>query len=192
WLKVEGTDLNGPIVKFLSDEEKAGILERAEATDGDLLLFVADKTSIVYDSLGALRLMLGKSLNLIDESLFNFLWMTDSPLLESDETEITYVAPHQPFTMTHSYDVEKLQTEAESARAISYDIVLNGYERGAGSLRNYKPEQQEKMFDVLGFSKESREEQFGFLLEALEQDRKSTRLNCSHVSISYAVFCLTK
>ncbi|HLR80564.1 MAG TPA: aspartate--tRNA ligase [Bacillota bacterium] len=168
WLKVEGTDLNGPIVKFLSDEEKAGILERAEATDGDLLLFVADKTSIVYDSLGALRLMLGKSLNLIDESLFNFLWITDWPLLEYDETEKRYVAAHHPFTMVHPDDVEKLQTEPESARAIAYDIVLNGYELGGGSLRNYKREQQEKMFDVLGFSKESREEQFGFLLEALE------------------------
>src|SRR5699024_9231808 len=154
WLKVEGTDLNGPIVKFLSDEEKAGILERAEATDGDLLLFVADKTSIVYDSLGALRLMLGKSLNLIDESLFNFLWITDWPLLEYDETEKRDVAAHHPFTMVHPDDVEKLQTEPESARAIAYDIVLNGYELGG--------------------------------------DRKSTRLNSSHVSISYAVFCLKK
>src|SRR5699024_1893130 len=153
------------IVKFLSDEEKAGILERAEATDGDLLLFVADKTSIVYDSLGALRLMLCKSLNLIDESLFNFLWITDWPLLEYDENEKRYVAYLHPFTMVHHDNVEKLQTEPDSARAIAYDIVLNGYELGGGSLRNYKREQQEKMFDVLGFSKESREEQFGFLLE---------------------------
>lgn len=168
WLKIEKGDVTGPIAKFLSDEEKSGIMERAEATDGDLLLFVADKTSIVYDSLGELRLMLGKSLQLIDESVFNFLWITDWPLLEYDEKEKRYVAAHHPFTMAHPDDLDKLTTEPENARAIAYDIVLNGYELGGGSLRNYKREQQEKMFDVLGFSKESREEQFGFFLEALE------------------------
>lgn len=168
WLKIEKGDVTGPIAKFLSDEEKSGIMERAEATDGDLLLFVADKTSIVYDSLGELRLMLGKSLQLIDESVFNFLWITDWPLLEYDEKEKRYVAAHHPFTMAHPDDLDKLATEPENARAIAYDIVLNGYELGGGSLRNYKREQQEKMFDVLGFSKESREEQFGFFLEALE------------------------
>ncbi|HEX6595128.1 MAG TPA: aspartate--tRNA ligase [Bacillota bacterium] len=168
WLKIEKGDVTGPIAKFLSDEEKSGIMERAEATNGDLLLFVADKTSIVYDSLGELRLMLGKSLQLIDESVFNFLWITDWPLLEYDEKEKRYVAAHHPFTMAHPDDLDKLATEPENARAIAYDIVLNGYELGGGSLRNYKREQQEKMFDVLGFSKESREEQFGFFLEALE------------------------
>ncbi|MUK87008.1 aspartate--tRNA ligase [Ornithinibacillus sp. L9] len=168
WLKVEGDDLKGPIAKFITDEEKAGLMERANAKDGDLLLFGADKTSIVYDSLGALRLKLGKDLNLIDESKFNFLWVTDWPLLEYDESLGRYTAAHHPFTMPVEEDVEKLSTDPGSVRAIAYDLVLNGYELGGGSLRIYKREQQDKMFEVLGFSKEQAEEQFGFLLDALE------------------------
>ncbi|WP_106498528.1 aspartate--tRNA ligase [Lentibacillus sp. Marseille-P4043] len=168
WLKLEGSELKGPIAKFLSDDEKDGLITRAEATDGDLLLFCADKTTVVYDSLGALRLKLGKELQLIDESKFNFLWVTDWPLLEYDEDAERYFAAHHPFTMPVEADMAKLTTDPGSVRAVAYDLVLNGYELGGGSLRNYKREQQDKMFEVLGFTKEAAEEQFGFLLDALE------------------------
>lgn len=168
WLKLENDDLNGPIAKFLSDEEKSGIIQRAEAADGDLLLFVADKRAIVLNSLGALRLKLGMQLNLIDEDAFNFLWVTDWPLLEYDEELERFTAVHHPFTMPVEEDLVKLGTDPGSVRAHAYDIVLNGYELGGGSLRICKREQQEKMFEVLGFSKEARDEQFGFLLDALE------------------------
>lgn len=168
WIKVEEDGLNSPIAKFLSEEEIAGILERANAKPGDLLLFVADKTSIVYDSLGALRLKLGKMLNLIDESKFNFLWVVDWPLFEYDETAGRYTAAHHPFTMPVEEDLDKLTTDPTSVRANAYDIVLNGYELGGGSLRIYKRDVQEKMFEALGFTKEEAEEQFGFFLDALE------------------------
>lgn len=168
WLKVEGKEVTGPIAKFLTDDEKTGLIERADATDGDLLLFGADKSSVVYDSLGALRLKLGKELDLIDESKFNFLWVTDWPLLEYDEDEERYFAAHHPFTMPVEGDLDKLETDPGSVRANAYDLVLNGYELGGGSLRNYRRDQQDKLFEVLGFTPEEAEEQFGFLLEALE------------------------
>src|SRR5690625_168161 len=168
WLKVEGDTVKGPIVKFLSDEETAGIRERADAKDGDLLVFVADQTNVVYDSLGALRLKLGKDLQLIDEDKFNYLWVVDWPLLEYDGTLKRYSAAHHPFTMPIESDIDKLTTDPGKVTANAYDLVLNGYELGGGSLRIYQRELQEKMFDVLGFTKEEAEEQFGFLLEALE------------------------
>ncbi|MBP1947638.1 aspartate--tRNA ligase [Virgibacillus litoralis] len=168
WLKVEGDELKGPIAKFLTDEEKTGLVNQASADDGDLLLFGSDKTSVVYDSLGALRLKLGKELQLIDKSKFNFLWVTDWPLLEYDEGLERYCAAHHPFTMPVEEDLDKLVTDPGSTRANAYDLVLNGYELGGGSLRIHKKEQQDKMFEVLGFTKEEASEQFGFLLEALE------------------------
>src|SRR5699024_10334870 len=168
WLKIESDDMKGPIAKFLSQEEKNAIAEKAEAQEGDLLLFVADNTAIVYNSLGALRLKLGKKLNLIDDSKFNFLWVTDWPLLEYDEILGRFFAAHHPFTRPVEEDLDKLDSDPASVRANAYDLVLNGYELGGGSLRNYKRNQQDKMFDVLGFTKESANEQFGFLLEALE------------------------
>lgn len=168
WLKLEGDELKGPIAKFITAEEKQGLVERAEASEGDLLLFVADKTSVVYDSLGALRLKLGKELGLIDESKFNFLWVTDWPLLEYDEELGRYFAAHHPFTMPFEEDFEKLKTDPSSVRANAYDLVLNGYELGGGSIRIYKRDVQNEMFKVLGFTEEEAEEQFGFLLEALE------------------------
>ncbi|WP_096270679.1 aspartate--tRNA ligase [Paucisalibacillus globulus] len=168
WLKVEEEELKGPIAKFISDEEKQGLFERANAENGDLLLFVADKTSVVYDSLGALRLKLGKENGLIDESKFNFLWVTDWPLLEYDEELGRYFAAHHPFTMPFEEDFEKLSTDPKSVRANAYDLVLNGYELGGGSIRIYKREVQNEMFKVLGFTEEEAEAQFGFLLEALE------------------------
>ncbi|AIF43335.1 aspartate--tRNA ligase [Virgibacillus sp. SK37] len=168
WLKVEGDELKGPIAKFLTEEEIQGLKNTAAAEDGDLLLFGSDKTSIVYDSLGALRIKLGKDLELIDQSKFNFLWVTDWPLLEYDEDAKRYFAAHHPFTSPVEEDIEKLSIDPGSVRANAYDLVLNGYELGGGSIRIYKKELQDKMFSVLGFSEEEAQAQFGFLLEALE------------------------
>ena len=116
-------------------------------------MFVADKTNVVYDSLGALRLKLGKELKLIDESKYNFLWVTDWPLLEYDEEESRYSAAHHPFTSPVEADIDKLETDPEKVKANAYDFVLNGYELGGGSIRIHKQVQQ-KMFQVFGFSKE--------------------------------------
>lgn len=168
WLKVEEEEVKGPISKFLSAEEKAAILDKANAASGDLLLFVADKTSVVYDSLGALRLKLGKDLKLIDEQVFNFLWVTDWPLFEYDEELGRYFAAHHPFTSPIEADKEKLLTEPMNVRANAYDLVLNGYELGGGSIRIHQKELQNQMFKALGFTEEEATEQFGFLLEALE------------------------
>ncbi|MYL56112.1 aspartate--tRNA ligase [Virgibacillus halodenitrificans] len=168
WLKVEGDELKGPIAKFLTEKEIQGLKDTASAEDGDLLLFGSDKTSIVYDSLGALRLKLGKELELIDQNKFNFLWVTDWPLLEYDEDAQRYFAAHHPFTSPVEEDIEKLSIEPGTVRANAYDLVLNGYELGGGSIRIYKKELQDQMFSVLGFSEEEAQAQFGFLLEALE------------------------
>src|SRR5690625_917176 len=168
WLKVENNECTGPMAKFLSDEEQTNILQRAEASNGDLLLFVADQAKVVYDSLGALRLKLGKQLNLIDENKYNFLWVVDWPLFEYDSELDRYVAAHHPFTMPQVDHLTKLDNAPGEVKAQAYDIVLNGYELGGGSLRIYDRDLQEKMFSKLGFTKEAMNEQFGFLLEALE------------------------
>lgn len=168
WLKVEEEGLKGPISKFVTEEDASQISASANAEPGDLLLFVADKKSVVADALGALRLKLGKELKLIDETKFNFLWVTDWPLFEFDEGENRYYAAHHPFTMPVREDLERFDTDPSSVRAEAYDLVLNGYELGGGSLRIYERDIQEKMFKVLGFSKEEAEKQFGFLLEAFE------------------------
>ncbi|MCP3025576.1 aspartate--tRNA ligase [Halobacillus sp. A5] len=168
WLKVKAGELNGPIAKFFSEEEATELMTAMNAEDGDLLLFVADKTSVVYDSLGALRLKLGRALNLIDPSKFNFLWVTEWPLFEYDEEAGRYFAAHHPFTMPAGGEVSQIIDNPAEARAEAYDIVLNGYELGGGSLRIYEKEMQDRMFEALGFSKEEADEQFGFLLEALE------------------------
>ena len=168
WLKMNADELKGPIAKFLSDEEKQQLIKHAGVTDGDLLLFVADRSDVVFHSLGALRLKLGKELGLIDDEAFHFLWVTDWPLLEYDEEEGRYTAAHHPFTMPVEEDLEKLKTDPGSVRAKAYDLVLNGYELGGGSLRIYQKDLQNKMFDALGFTQEQAEEQFGFLLDALE------------------------
>ncbi|GMB07512.1 aspartate--tRNA ligase [Thermolongibacillus altinsuensis] len=168
WLKVEADGLKGPIAKFFNEEEQKEMMQTLEAETGDLLLFVADQKKVVADALGALRLKLGKELNLIDETKFNFLWITDWPLLEYDEEEGRYYAAHHPFTMPVREDLPKLETEPEKVRAQAYDLVLNGYELGGGSLRIFERDVQEKMFRVLGFTQEEAKEQFGFLLEAFE------------------------
>lgn len=168
WVKVEADGLKGPIAKFFSEEDTAAIKATLDAAEGDLLLFVADKKNVVADALGALRLKLGKELNLIDQSLFNFLWVTDWPLLEYDEEEGRYYAAHHPFTMPFREDLEYLDTDPSKVRAQAYDIVLNGYELGGGSLRIFERPIQEKMFNVLGFTPEEARAQFGFLLNAFE------------------------
>lgn len=168
WVKVEDAKFAGPIAKFFTDDEVEQMTQALQAEDGDLLLFGADKRKIVYDSLGALRLKLGKELNLIDESKLNFLWVTEFPLLTYDEDVERYVAEHHPFTSPIQEDLERLETEPEKVRADAYDLVLNGYELGGGSQRIYKRDVQEKMFRALGFSDEEAREQFGFLLDAFE------------------------
>jgi aspartyl-tRNA synthetase len=168
WLKVTEEGLNGPIAKFFEGDAANGIIEATEATAGDLLLFVADKSSVVADTLGALRLKLGKELELIDESVYAFLWVVDWPLFEYDEQEGRYYAAHHPFTRPFDEDLELMHTNPKEVRAQAYDIVLNGYELGGGSLRIYEPDLQAKMFEILGFSEEEARAQFGFLLEAFD------------------------
>lgn len=168
WLKVEGGQLTGPIAKFFTEEEIRGMKEALKAEDGDLILFGADKPKIVYDTLGNLRVKLGKDLQLIDESKLNFLWVTEFPLLAYDEDEKRFVAEHHPFTSPMLEDIELLETEPEKVRANAYDLILNGYELGGGSQRIYQRDVQEKMFRALGFSDEEARKQFGFLLDAFE------------------------
>ncbi|ALV21187.1 MAG: aspartate--tRNA ligase [Carnobacterium sp.] len=167
WLKVEEEGLKGPIAKFFNEDAES-VIERMEAEAGDLLLFVADKKSVVADALGALRSKLGKELELIDESSYAFLWIVDWPLLEYDDESERFTAAHHPFTMPKESDLDLLETEPQNVYAQAYDIVLNGYELGGGSIRIHNREIQEKMFAALGFSKEEAEAQFGFLLDALE------------------------
>ncbi|AQU79093.1 aspartate--tRNA ligase [Planococcus kocurii] len=168
WLKVEEEGVKGPIAKFFEGQAATALTERAQAEAGDLLLFVADKKSVVADALGALRLKFGKELALIDNAVYKFLWITDWPLLEYDEKDGRYYAAHHPFTMPFEEDLDKLATEPQNVRAQAYDLVLNGYELGGGSSRIYRRDIQEKMFEVLGFSKEEANAQFGFLMEAFE------------------------
>ena len=168
WIKVTDGKLTGPIAKFFTEEETKALMERANATDGDLLLFGADKAEVVHQVLGALRLKIAKQLELIDERKFNFLWIIDWPLVEYDEDEKRYVALHHPFTSPVPEDIEKLTTDPLSVRANAYDVVLNGYELGGGSIRIHDYEVQKKMFEVLGFTEEEAHEQFGFLIEALQ------------------------
>ncbi|WP_265456221.1 aspartate--tRNA ligase [Enterococcus sp. HY326] len=167
WLKVEADGLKGPIAKFMGDAAEK-IIAAANAEVGDLLMFGADKFSVVAAALGAIRSRMGKESGLIDESKFNFLWIVDWPLFEYDEEAKRYVSAHHPFTLPKESDIPLLATDPAKVYAEAYDIVLNGYELGGGSLRIHTRELQEKMFETLGFTKESAVEQFGFLLDALE------------------------
>ncbi|HHQ7200229.1 TPA: aspartate--tRNA ligase [Staphylococcus aureus] len=168
WVKVVEDGLTGPIGRFLETENVETLLTLTGAEAGDLVMFVADKPNVVAQSLGALRVKLAKELGLIDETKLNFLWVTDWPLLEYDEDAKRYVAAHHPFTSPKEADIAKLGIAPEEAEANAYDIVLNGYELGGGSIRIHDGELQEKMFEVLGFTKEQAQEQFGFLLDAFK------------------------
>lgn len=152
--------------KFMTEDELSALVKALDGQAGDLLLFAADKNKIVWNVLGALRLEMAKGLNLIDSSQYHFLWITDFPLLEWSEEENRFMAMHHPFTMPFEEDWEQIDTNPGAVRAKAYDIVLNGTELGGGSVRIHQNEIQEKMFEALGFTKESAYEQFGFLLDA--------------------------
>ena len=152
--------------KFMTEEELHSLVEHMQGTPGDLLLFAADKNKLVWEVLGALRLELAKQLELIDSNQYNFLWVTDFPLLEWSEEENRFMAMHHPFTMPMEEDWDKIDSDPGAVRAKAYDIVLNGTELGGGSVRIHQNDIQEKMLEALGFTKESAYEQFGFLLDA--------------------------
>ncbi|MCR8634097.1 aspartate--tRNA ligase [Paenibacillus radicis (ex Xue et al. 2023)] len=168
WVVLKEGEMKGPIVKFFSEQELEALKERLGAEEGDLLLFSADTKKVVADVLGNLRLKIGRELGLIDENEFKFAWVVDFPLLGYDEEAKRYVAEHHPFTRPKEEDLHFFDTDPGQIRAQAYDLVLNGYEVGGGSMRIYKREVQEQMFGALGFSKEEAQEKFGFLLEAFE------------------------
>lgn len=167
WIKVTDEGLSGPIGKFFKDNPEP-LMTRLEAETGDILVFLADKESVVNQSLAEIRLKFARELDLLDASQFNFLWVVNWPLLEYDENTRRYNAMHHPFTMPNEADLDKLVEAPEEVYAQAYDIVLNGYEIGGGSLRIYQKDLQLKMFKALGFTEESAQEQFGFLLDALD------------------------
>ena len=154
--------------KFMTEEELKALVAAMDGEPGDLLLFAADKDTIVFSVLGALRLEVGEQMGLIDHDKFNFLWVTEFPLLEWSEEENRFVAVHHPFTMPMDEDLQYIDTDPGRVRAKAYDIVLNGTELGGGSVRIYQSDVQEKMFEVLGFTKEDAHNRFGFLLDAFK------------------------
>ncbi len=168
WLALTAEGVKSPIAKFFTPEQIRSLQERLQADPGDLLLFVADQPAIAANVLGHLRLEFGRRLGLIDPAEFNFCWIVDFPLLEYDETEKRYVAIHHPFTSPKDEDLEFLETDPARVRAKAYDLVLNGIELGGGSIRIYRRDIQEKMFSLLGLSKEEALDKFGYLLEAFE------------------------
>ncbi len=168
WIKLAGGEVTSPIAKFLAPEMVTEIIQKMNGEDGDLLVFVADKPSVVFDSLGALRCEVAKRLDVIDRSKYEFLWVTDFPLFEYDEEENRYMAKHHPFTSPKDEDIDKLESDPANCRAKAYDIVLNGYEIGGGSIRIHDPKVQERMFKALGFTEEDANEKFGFFIDAFK------------------------
>ena len=168
WMAFEENEVRSPIAKFLTAEELDQIKQIAGAEIGDILFIVADKNEVVFDALGALRVEIAKRLGILDKNQYNFLWVTEFPLLEYDEEEGRFAAKHHPFTLPMEEDMHLLDTEPGKVRANAYDIILNGSEIGGGSLRIYKSELQKKMFEVLNISPEQAELRFGFLLEAFK------------------------
>jgi len=168
WITVKDGEWRGPIVKFFKPEEIAALTERLNVEEGDLLTFSADKLKTAADVMGNLRLKVGKELGLIDNKAYKFLWVVDFPLLGWDEESKRFVAEHHPFTRPRDEDLPLFDSDPGAIRAQAYDIVLNGYEVGGGSMRIYRREVQEKMFEALGFSPEEAKEKFGFFLDAFE------------------------
>lgn len=164
----EDNTYKSSFAKFMTEEELKAIVERLDGKPGDLLFFAADKNAVVYAVLGALRLELAKQMELLDKNEYRFTWVTEFPLLEYSEEQGRYVAMHHPFTMPMEEDLALLDTDPGAVRAKAYDIVLNGTELGGGSVRIYQSDVQEKMFEVLGFTKEDAYERFGFLLNAFQ------------------------
>lgn len=168
WIVVEEGGLRSQITKFLDEDTVNEILKKADAQPGDGILIVADKNSVVYDALGALRIEVANRFDMIDKTKFNFLWVVEFPLFEYSEEEGRYMAMHHPFTAPMDEDIDLLDTDQAAVRAKAYDIVLNGTEIGGGSLRIYNTALQQKMFEKLGFTKEQAWERFGYLLEAFK------------------------
>ena len=168
WMKITANGAESNIVKFFTKEEIDTIINKLEAKDGDLVVFLADEVDIVAQGLGALRLKMGKQLGLIDKNKFNFLWVVDFPLFAWDKEERRWVANHHPFTAVKDEDIDKLtQEKAGQAKARAYDVILNGVELGGGSIRIHKSDMQSKVFNLLNITEESAKEKFGFLLDAL-------------------------
>lgn len=168
WIKITDEGVNSPIAKFLSEDEKNLILDRMDGEKGDLLLIVADKDSVVFDSLGNLRNEIARRLGILDDNEFKLVWITEFPLFEYDEEEGRYVAKHHPFTHPMEEDIDLLETEPYKVRAKAYDIVINGDEIGGGSIRISDSSLQSRMFKALGFTEEEAWNKFGFLLEAFK------------------------
>lgn len=168
WIKITEEGISSPIAKFLSQEELDNILEKMDAETGDLLLFVADKCQVVFDSLGNLRNEVARRLDILNDEELELVWITEFPLFEYDEEENRYVAKHHPFTHPMEEDIDLLESQPEKVRAKAYDIVINGDEIGGGSIRISNKELQEKMFKALGFSQEAAQDKFGFLLDAFK------------------------
>ena len=168
WIKITEEGVTSPISKFFTQENLETIINKLEGEKGDLLLFVADRDKVVFDALGHVRIDAAKKLDILDENKYNLLYVTEFPQFEYDEEENRYVAMHHPFTSPMDEDLELLDTNPSKVRAKAYDMVLNGVELGGGSIRIYNSEVQEKMFNLLGFSKEEAWDKFGFLLEAFK------------------------
>jgi len=168
WIKVTEGGFESPIAKFFKDGQVKSIAERLAAKPGDLMMFIADSPKIVAETLGYLRLLMGKRLNLIDETKLDFLWVTDFPLVEWNAEEKRYDAMHHPFTAPREEDLEFMKTDPLKVRARAYDIVLNGAEIGGGSIRIHRSEIQSRLFALLNIAEEDARKKFGFLLEALE------------------------
>ena len=166
-IQSDGT-LKSSFAKFMTEEQMAALVKAMDGENGDLLLFAADKNKVVWDVLGNLRLEIARNLELLDKNQYNFLWVTEFPLLEWDEEDNRFVAMHHPFTMPMDEDLPLLDTDPGKVRAKAYDIVLNGTELGGGSVRIFQDDVQAKMFEVIGLSKEVAEERFGFLLSAFK------------------------
>jgi len=168
WIKVRDGEWQSPITKFFTDDEKQKLADRIEMEPGDLVFFVADQPKIVNESLGHLRNHLGRRLGLIDENQYGFVWVTRFPMFEYDETEKRLQALHHPFTSPLEEDYVKIVDDPLSVKSRAYDIVLNGFEIGGGSIRNHQRDIQEKIFEALGMDRNTFENKFGFLLSSLE------------------------
>lgn len=164
----EDGSVKSSFAKFMQEEEMKALIEAMQGEAGDLLLFAADKTKLVWDVLGALRLELARQMELFDKDEYRFVWITEFPLLEWSEEEQRFTAMHHPFTMPFEEDIPLLDTDPGAVRAKAYDIVLNGNEIGGGSVRIHQNDVQEKMFEALGFEKAQAYKQFGFLLDAFK------------------------
>lgn len=168
WIKLVDGEINSPIAKFLDEKVLDDIIKTMNAEDKDLLVFVADKNKVVYDSLGNLRNKVAKDMELIKKGDYKLVWITEFPLFEYDEEDERYVAKHHPFTSPMDEDLDIVLTEPQNARAKAYDIVINGDEMGGGSIRINDREIQKTMFKALGFTEEEAQNKFGFLLEAFK------------------------